>query len=718
MENNKTILYLGTLHPLSQGFAINAANGYLQAVMLAIRDVNNRQDILKDYKLDNVVLDTQHNSAYAIKQFFKLVSNKPQKMIIYGPILSPNCEAVAAISKYWNLLVTARDLRQRAKLANMEILASETFSSEVDFHLARIKESKARIIMVLAYPSDVLSVICSAFKQNLYGPKYVWFLSGWFYSNWMFQNYDENKLNCSINEILKVLDGYFAFKGVNLPDLKEPRLSGYTPDQFLTEYKNFGNRTHLTGTFPYAYDAVWSIALGLNTTDHILKKYHGHTLADFNYKDILTRSIFQEALNNVSFIGISGKIKFVDGNRIGNVKYMQYQRNKYINYTLQVGFYDVFNDSVSINESFVAWKGKKIPMDHVRIVVVNLGIGFGVFIVFAVLSGIGILFALSIIAFNISKRSTRIVKITSPRINVLMLAGSVCCYLAIVLFGLDWSIMRQDMVKYACTIATWQLSIGFTLGFGALFCKTWRIYAIYRNKFSKKVNIKDRHVILRLISLVMIDLIILTCWQIINPLETTVQDLPNKRLMSVNGEVETFYNILVCRSENMSIWLGVTYGYKFLVMIFGAFLAWETRYVHIQELNDSKLIAVSIYNVALLSTVGVILHEFTFAEPHIAYALVASFIFFATTITTCIIFIPTMKEFVRNRKTISSNTNNNSNVGNRLWTSGTKGSSKLYAESEDINQLKEEIYRHKMIIEEMKSYLISKGIPYEGINLE
>lgn len=75
-------------------------------------------------------------------------------------------------------------------------------------------------------------------------------------------------------------------------------------------------------------------------------------------------------------------------------------------------------------------------------------------------------------------------------------------------------------------------------------------------------------------------------------------------------------------------------------MIFGAFLAWETRHVKIHELNDSKLIAVSIYNVALLATVGVILNEFAFAEPSISYSLVGSFILFATTITTCIIFLP------------------------------------------------------------------------------
>lgn len=58
-RNNKTSLHLGVLHPLSNGFAVKAAKGYLQVAMLAIRDVNNRHDLLRDYNLESTVLDTK-----------------------------------------------------------------------------------------------------------------------------------------------------------------------------------------------------------------------------------------------------------------------------------------------------------------------------------------------------------------------------------------------------------------------------------------------------------------------------------------------------------------------------------------------------------------------------------------------------------------------------------------------------------------------------------
>ena len=44
----------------------------------------------------------------------------------------------------------------------------------------------------------------------------------------------------------------------------------------------------------------------------------------------------------------------------------------------------------------------------------------------------------------------------------------------------------------------------------------------------------------------------------------------------------------LCESRLTYRWLGVLCGYKGLLLLFGAFLAWETRNVSIPALNDSK----------------------------------------------------------------------------------------------------------------------------------
>lgn len=44
----------------------------------------------------------------------------------------------------------------------------------------------------------------------------------------------------------------------------------------------------------------------------------------------------------------------------------------------------------------------------------------------------------------------------------------------------------------------------------------------------------------------------------------------------------------ICEVNNIAIWLGLLYSYKGILLLFGLFLAWETRTVNIPALNDSQ----------------------------------------------------------------------------------------------------------------------------------
>ena len=52
--------------------------------------------------------------------------------------------------------------------------------------------------------------------------------------------------------------------------------------------------------------------------------------------------------------------------------------------------------------------------------------------------------------------------------------------------------------------------------------------------------------------------------------------------------------------------MAVLFAYKGILLLFGLFLAWETRNVTIPALNDSKYIRMSVYNVVVLSIIGAI----------------------------------------------------------------------------------------------------------------
>ncbi|POI34868.1 hypothetical protein CIB84_001380, partial [Bambusicola thoracicus] len=95
-----------------------------------------------------------------------------------------------------------------------------------------------------------------------------------------------------------------------------------------------------------------------------------------------------------------------------------------------------------------------------------------------------------------------------------------------------------------------------------------------------------------------------------------------------------------CENTHMTIWLGIVYAYKGLLMLFGCFLAWETRNVSIPALNDSKYIGMSVYNVGIMCIIGAAVSFLTRDQPNVQFCIVALVIIFCSTITLCLVFVP------------------------------------------------------------------------------
>ena len=55
----------------------------------------------------------------------------------------------------------------------------------------------------------------------------------------------------------------------------------------------------------YVYDAVWTIALALNSSISILEERGLGRLEDFTYDSVEMADVFTEALSNILFQGIS-----------------------------------------------------------------------------------------------------------------------------------------------------------------------------------------------------------------------------------------------------------------------------------------------------------------------------------------------------------------------------------------------------------------------------
>ena len=83
-----------------------------------------------------------------------------------------------------------------------------------------------------------------------------------------------------------------------------------------------------------------------------------------------------------------------------------------------------------------------------------------------------------------------------------------------------------------------------------------------------------------------------------------------------------------------------SYNKKGVLLLFGVYMAWETRHVKIPALNDSQYIGMNIYNVVLSSITVVALSNVLSDRPTLSYTVVSAFIIFSTTGMLCLLFLP------------------------------------------------------------------------------
>ena len=80
---------------------------------------------------------------------------------------------------------------------------------------------------------------------------------------------------------------------------------------------------------------------------------------------------------------------------------------------------------------------------------------------------------------------------------------------------------------------------------------------------------------------------------------------------------------------------------KAILLLYGLLLAFETRNIAFAHLNDSKLIGVCVYNVGVMSAIGVfmnvILDETFYRET---FAVMCLTILFPSMVTLCLVFLP------------------------------------------------------------------------------
>uniref|UniRef100_A0A1I8F352 G_PROTEIN_RECEP_F3_4 domain-containing protein n=1 Tax=Macrostomum lignano TaxID=282301 RepID=A0A1I8F352_9PLAT len=98
------------------------------------------------------------------------------------------------------------------------------------------------------------------------------------------------------------------------------------------------------------------------------------------------------------------------------------------------------------------------------------------------------------------------------------------------------------------------------------------------------------------------------CWTAVG---SRTPGFPSLADMISDGAV-VLHKLVVCQSSSEVLWKGLIIGMKAVFLLFGIFFAWETRTIHVEALNDSKVIGICVYNTTVMGLIGVVLE---FALP-------------------------------------------------------------------------------------------------------
>ncbi|KAJ0005623.1 hypothetical protein NQD34_015517 [Periophthalmus magnuspinnatus] len=285
----------------------------------------------------------------------------------------------------------------------------------------------------------------------------------------------------------------------------------------------------------------------------------------------------------------------------------------------------------------------------------------------------GILLACGFFFFTMRFKNNRIVKMSSPNLNVLTLFGSILTYSSGFLFAAD-----GQYSGVIIQVRIWALCLGSTLVFGPILGKTWRLYRVFTQRVpDKRVIIRDIQLMGLVVLLILIDILILMIWNITDPIKCS-HSLGAVVKVIVEKEISySLSRVQSCSSVYSHLWLIIIAVQKGCLLLYGTYLAGLTSNVSHPPVNQSPTIITAVTLVTLASMVVIPVYFFLHSWPNLVYSAVAGAIFICTLATNCMLFVPQLTQWRQFEED-----QNNPNQMAKYFSSPSKSQASLYSQEE------------------------------------
>ena len=389
-------------------------------------------------------------------------------------------------------------------------------------------------------------------------------------------------------------------------------VSGLTYEQYRAQYMESVTRTQgvyqaalQAASPPWAnllYDAVWALALSLNSTSDDLFSNDG----DHQSLAADTQGKLKAVID---FSGVSGRIKFIN-NTVSRIINISQALNSI---EVLIGEYDPESKMLSVGMSGLI---PKCPTEDLIYRVVR--------VLFFTAAGIALAMTLISHTLTLFYWNQIHIKASDPRLSQYIFVGCYLCCLGIVVYTTAKTYpISLEQYGICCYVINYSVFIGFCLINSTICAKTWRLYRIFTHFDNPGPFVSNFALNAFVISSVLLMVTLLVTWSVAAPYQGRLQP---------DGTVK-------CVGKSYDIWIWVLLGYCWMLVLFSAVLSLATSKLprsqqKLYRINSPALIGYTSSIILIISCVLVAIFRSATSYYIIISLLCCTLVFFSLVFLT------------------------------------------------------------------------------------